>query len=75
MIKGENAHTDTDIKKKKNTVFGGRLTPCNRSDNYEKMYDISVAIAPLVSIFRAIKHTGGLSAACPIRVPLTLSPG
>lgn len=75
MIKGENAHTDTDIKKKKkHTMFGGRLTRCNRSDNYEKIYDISVAIAPLVSIIRAIKHTL-LTAACPIRVPLTLSPG
>lgn len=58
MIKGENAHTDPDIKK--NPVFGGRLTPSNRSDNYEKIYDISVAIAPLVSIIRAIKHTRSL---------------
>ena len=55
-------------------MFGGRLTWCNRSDNYEKIYDISVAIAPLVSIIRTIKHTP-LTAACPIRVPLTLSPG
>ena len=56
MIKGENAHTDTDIRKKHtHTMFGGRLTWCNRSDNYEKIYDISVAIAPLVSIMRTIK--------------------
>lgn len=47
----------------KNSVFGGRLTQCNRSDNYEKIYDISVAIAYLVPIITAIKHTSGLTPA------------
>lgn len=44
MIKVKNAHTASDIKKK-NSVFGGRVTQCNRSGNYEKIYDVSVAIA------------------------------
>lgn len=42
MIKVKNAHTASDIK---NSVFGGRVTQCNRSGNYEKIYDVSVAIA------------------------------
>lgn len=52
----------------KNTVFGARLTQRNRSGNYEEIYDIAVAIAYLVPIITAIKHTGGL-AGCRIRKP------